>query len=332
MRCVSLLPSATEVIKEVAAYCASPDDLQLIGRSHECDFPPEVESLPALTASKIKWTDSSDVDRQVREELAAQGGSGSGLYTVDRELMARLQPDAIVTQSLCEVCSVNYSHVCNLAAGIDPPPIMVDLNPMCLEDVIADVRRVGTLVKQPEAAEAAAAALDRRIAAAVAAVPPREDSERPCVACLEWVSPIFVGGHWTPQLVHMAGGRHPLNPPKNGGGAGSSFTVTPQQLADSEPDWIIVALCGLDEPTTVAELEGSLAKEPVWKEMRAVKEGRVLIVNGNHMFNRPGPRLVDALEFLVGLLNNKPELIPAGFPWFYYKPSEAAATAEAQAQ
>lgn len=168
--------------------------------------------------------------------------------------------------------------------------------------------------------------------AAVHAAPTVPQDTRPSVAMLEWTAPIFMGGHWTPQLVEMAGGRHPLNPAKDGGGAANSTVASTQQLLDSQPDWVIVALCGLGLEVTRKELDNSLAKDPLWAELPAVQQGRVVLVDGNHMFNRPGPRLVDALEFLVGLLQGRPDIIPQGFPWEWWRgPPAAAAGAEATA-
>ncbi|KAL4421347.1 hypothetical protein ABPG75_010638 [Micractinium tetrahymenae] len=345
LRVVSLLPSATEIIQLVAAHCDTSNGVpfELVGRSHECDFPGGLEHLPSLTAAKTQWTDSADVDRQVREALS----SGTGLYSVDREQLQQLGPDIIVMQSLCSVCSVDFCYVQDIAAGIEPRPQVADLNPQSLQEVLADVRRVGGLLGQPAAGETAAAALQGRVDAALAAVPraaaatgaagrPEGGAEGssvsgrggsgsssgengstagPSVAFVEWVAPIFVGGHWTPQLIEMAGGRHLLNPCTPGGGAGKSFAATPEQVAESRPDWVVVAPCGLDLATARKEMEASLASQPWWQELPAVKAGRVVVVDGNQMFNRPGPRLVDALEFLVGLLHDKPEVIPAGFPY-----------------
>lgn len=157
LRVVSLLPSATEVVQLVADGCDGA--VILVGRSHECDFPPEVEAAGVLTASKIKWTDSADVDRQVREALSEKAVSSKALYTVDRQLLTELRPDVIVTQSLCEVCCVDYCQVEDIAAGLDPRPLVVDLNPRSLQDVLADVRRLGALMGQPAAGEAAGDAL-----------------------------------------------------------------------------------------------------------------------------------------------------------------------------
>ena len=164
-----------------------------------------------LTASKIKFTTSADVDRQVKEEL----GAGNGLYSVDTPLLRTLRPDVIVTQSLCKVCSVDYCKVEAIAEGMDPRPSLVDTNPTSLEEVLRDLRRVGTALGLADAAERAAARLQARIDAAVAeakALGQSEGGSPPKVGFCEWTDPIFVGGHWTPQLIEMAGAQHPLNP------------------------------------------------------------------------------------------------------------------------
>ncbi|KAI3423921.1 hypothetical protein D9Q98_009755 [Chlorella vulgaris] len=311
-RVVSLLPSATEIVCLVAAECdADGTTPALVAKSHECDWPPGLD-LPMLTAAKTTFTTSADVDQQVRSALA----SGNGLYTVDQEHLKQLQPDVIVTQSLCSVCSVDFCQVELVAAGIEPPPKLIDLNPANLQDVLADVERVGAELGQPAAGKAAADKLRARLQAALNRVPTAAPGRKPpSVAFIEWVEPIFVGGHWTPQLIHMAGGSHPLNPHKAGGGAGKSFVATAQQVAGSQPDWIVVSPCGLDLATTRKELDSTLATQAWWQELTAVKAGQVVCVDGNQHFNRPGPRLIDALEFLVGLLHDQPELIPADFPF-----------------
>jgi ABC-type Fe3+-hydroxamate transport system substrate-binding protein len=152
LRVVSLLPSATEIVCLVAAQCSADAAPQLVGRSHECDYPAGLAHLPVLTAAKTSFTDSADVDRQVREALS----SGSGLYTVDRALLQQLQPDVIVTQSLCSVCSVDLCQVQRIAEGIQPPPRIIDLNPQNLEEVLLDVERVGAELGQPAARRAPA--------------------------------------------------------------------------------------------------------------------------------------------------------------------------------
>lgn len=271
--------------------------------SHECDFPLEYKDLPTLTISNIVFTNSSDVDRQVREQLT----SGAGLYSVDQELLRTLRPDIIVTQSLCKVCSVDYCLVESIASGMVPPPAVLDTNPMCLADMLRDIRRIGAVMGLEAAAEAAVNRLQVRIDNAVTMASALKAPMRtPTVGFCEWTDPIFPGGHWTPQLIEMAGGRHPLNPCKDGAGAAPSAAVTHEQFILMDPDVIIIAPCGLDLKATKKELE-PLIGSPWWSNLRAVKERNVWLVDGNQMFNRPGPRLVDALEWLVTVLHECPE-------------------------
>lgn len=324
MRVVSLLPSATETL------CLIGGESLLVGRSHECDFPPGVSTRPALTAQRTHSPsdspiNASDIDRQVRAALSA----GESLYTLDSHRLAKLRPDVILTQDLCEVCSIDLASVQRVAAGLiaadGRPPAVVSLNPHSVEDVLEDILKVGDAVGLGDAAAREAGRLRERMYRAIEHVNPFTDG--PNVAFLEWTDPLFIGGHWTPQLIERAGGRHPLNPtvPVEGSGAGAgmqlaarkagkSIRIPTDVLASSRPDALIICPCGvgLEQTRTLAE---ALAREPWWASLPAVRNGRVALVDGNHYFNRPGPRLVDALEFLVGWINGIPSLIPETFGW-----------------
>jgi ABC-type Fe3+-hydroxamate transport system substrate-binding protein len=296
----------------------------LVGRSHECDYPPGVEALPALTASRLSPVaagapiDPADIDGQVRAQL----GTGS-LYTLDADRLARLGPELIVTQDLCSVCSVDLNAVRRVAERMDRPPAVLSLNPETVEGVLDDLWRVGEAMGL--SAEGVVVRLRERLAQAIDYVNPFADG--PNVAFLEWTDPLFIGGHWTPQLIERAGGRHPLNPtaPVPGSGAaigpqqasrraGKSVRVPAEVLAASKPDVVIIAPCGLSL-AQIRPLARDLAGQPWFRSLPAFKAGRVALVDGSQMFNRPGPRLVDAQEFLVGYLNDRPGLIPTGFPW-----------------
>lgn len=319
MRVVSLLPSATEHLCFLGAAGA------LAGRSHECDFPPEALAAPVLTAARIPAGASpGQTDAMVREELAA----GRSLYTLDEALLERLEPDLIITQDLCNVCSIDLAAVRRVAAGMKRPPEVLSLNPQTMEDVLEDLLNVGQAVGLASEAKKAVVGLRERMYRASDYVNPYLDG--PNVAFLEWTDPLFAGGHWTPQLIERAGGRHPLNPTtaKEGSGAavgpqqtarraGKSMRVAPEVLAASRPDRLIICPCGVALPG-VREMARDLAAAPWWADLPAVGRSGgagVALVDGNQMFNRPGPRLVDAFEWLVGWLNNRPELIPDGFPW-----------------
>ncbi len=324
-RVVSLLPSATEIL------CAIGGEDLLVGRSHECDFPLSVARAPALTAARTTFGSAAQVDRDVRQVLSAEGGGGRSLYTLDTELLRSLRPDVILTQHLCHVCSIDLATVREVAAALAPQPLVVSLNPTTVEGMLDDLLAVGRAVGREQAAEQAVVALRERMYRAAEFVTPFTDG--PVVAFLEWTDPLFIGGHWTPQLIERAGGRHPLNPTvpiENAGAAacptgstlraaGRSVTVPPEVLVASRPEVVIVCPCGLTLEQTRRET-ALLARRRWWSELPAVQRGRVVLVDGGQMFNRPGPRLVDAYEFLVGYLSGIPEVVPAEFPYERWPP------------
>ncbi len=298
MRVVSLLPAATEMIDALGAAGL------LVGRSHECDFPPQVRALPALTAPRIDSSDTSAaIDAAVRRHLA----SGDGLSVLDAERLASLRPDLILTQDLCEVCSIDLRTVERLAASIEPPPRILTFNPACLEDVFDDLLRLGEAIGRCAAAERAVVLLRERYFSARDHVNAFEPA--PTVVLLEWLDPLFVGGHWSPQLIEAAGGRHPLNAPGK-----PSRVISADELAACDPDHLIVAPCGASLEWSQRELR-PIMETNWWRRLRAAHEGRAAIVDGSRMFNRPGPRLVDAFRWLVGRLHGITDLIPSNFPW-----------------
>ncbi|KAL0026272.1 hypothetical protein WJX77_007604 [Trebouxia sp. C0004] len=279
-RVVSLLPSATDIIAVAGGV-----DL-LVGRSHECNWPSQVERLPVLTGAVNEFVDSKQMDDVVKASL----DRGEGLYYLEQELLKNLQPDVILTQDLCNK----------------------------LSDVLEDIHTVGKAVGREQQSRTAVSLLQQRVRDAQAAAQAALTGRQPVkVAFVEWLDPLFVGGHWTPEMITMAGGIHPLNMPIGGGGAGPSIRIPNQALIDADCDWIIVCPCGFTIKDTEKE-QHLLSSKPWWQNLRAVQNGKVVIVDGNQMFARPGPRLVDALEFLVGLLHDKPELIPEDFPWSWW--------------
>ncbi|CAG9466571.1 unnamed protein product [Pedinophyceae sp. YPF-701] len=325
-RVVSLLPSATEIVDAVGAT------EYLVGVSHECNYPAEVAKLPHLTSAENKFESS----QQMNDAVVAFIGDGKSLYALDTHLLQKLRPTHIVTQSLCAVCAVSVDLVRAACASMNPKPVILDLNPRGLDDVVEDMLRVGRELGLAEVAEFQAKAMLERVQRvvrvadeAVAAA----GGERPSVAFLEWTAPVYIGGHWTPQLIHMAGGSHPLNPPKGPGqAAGKSTAVEGSKVAGLDPDWIIVCPCGLNIPSALREMKDLEAQE-WWRGLSAVQEGRLVVVDGDQMFNRPGPRLVDALEWLVALLhggesNDALALCPGTFPWKQVLPRLSTALEE----
>jgi len=329
MRVVSLLPSATEIIARVGGLD------RLVGRSHECDRPEGVGRLPALTAQKTAFDGarpdaSAAVDAQVRAAMEdSSGGGAASLYTLDREGLLALEPDVIVTQDLCDVCSIDLDSVRGVAAelsGGGKDVRVVTLAPETFERVLDDHLTVGRAIGLEAEAGRAMVELRGRWLAAESYVNPYTD--RPVVGFLEWTDPLFIAGHWTVQMIERAGGQHPLNEtvprPDTGAAAGlqagarvagKSIAVPGEIFAASTPEFLVVCPCGLTLDEAVVEAERLRERAGWWGELPAVKNGRVAVVDGSAMFNRPGPRLVDAFEWLVGWLNDRPELIPEGFPW-----------------
>eukprot|EP00754_Rhynchopus_humris_P038361 Rhum_TRINITY_DN20992_c0_g1::Rhum_TRINITY_DN20992_c0_g1_i1::g.172822::m.172822/K02016/ABC.FEV.S; iron complex transport system substrate-binding protein len=337
-RVVSVLPSATEVLCIIGA-----DDL-LVGRSHEDNFPEYITDRPILTASKanLEGMTALEIDTQVSEMLH----SGSSLYVLNEELLASLNPEVILTQDICAVCAVDLDTVRRVSQRIFPTPRVVSLNPQSLRDVLDDIELVGAAVGMYDAGVAAKKRMEDRIATAMAAV----DRTRPRkkVAFIEWSNPIYVGGHWTPQIIKMAGGEHTLNEcaydgnaegSHDGslygatGGAGKSFPIPPEQVVASDPDVVIICPCGFKMPESQKEADNLYNNMEWYRSLRAVKNGDIYVVDGDAMFNRPGPRLVDCLEWLVSLLQNRPDLCPKDFPvQRYVKPQDDGSTADERMQ
>jgi len=325
-RVVSLLPSATEML------CAIPGGRAvLVGRSHECDWPTGggpgggVTDLPVLTRQRVRGGTPAEIDQQVREIMA----HGESLYELDEACLAGLRPDVILTQDLCAVCSIDLGSVRRVAERIGAR--VVSLNAETFEGVLDDMVRVGEAVALIREAERAVVGLRERVYAAGEFATPFVTG--PSVAFLEWTDPLFVGGHWTPQLIERAGGVHPLNPtePVAGAGAGEgpigatqrragkSVRVPQEVVAASRPERVIVCPCGVGLEGAIEAARGLMREVWFARLPAASVPGGVAAVDGSAMFNRPGPRLVEAFEWLVGWLNDRPELIPQGFPWAVVK-------------
>lgn len=286
MRVVSLLPAATEIVAALGRTDA------LVAVSHECDHPPEVARLPRATRCAIHGNTlpSDAIDRWVGETLATTGT----LYTMDKPLLRQLRPDVILTQRLCDVCAVAWDGVTAFAASLPGPPQVVNLEPTTLADVLADVRRVGAALGASVEAARVIAELEARIAAVRART---ADARRRRCVVLEWLAPPFRSGHWTPELVAIAGGEEPL------GRAGEDAArVSWNDVVASAPDVLVLACCGFDVARTLRDV-GVLRAAPGWNELRAVRDGEIHVVDGSAYFSRPGPRLVDSLEMLAAILH-----------------------------
>ena len=282
-RIVSLIASATEIV------CALGFEEELVGRSHECDYPPLVRALPVCTSPKFNVEGTSyEIDQRVKAILQ----DALSVYRVDAALLDELQPTHIITQSQCEVCAVSLKDVeqavCELTRS---NPAIVSLEPNALIDVWADIKRVGKALESSDRAEE----LVSRLQQGMSAIAQKAGSLaiRPTVACVEWIDPLMAGGNWMPELIEMAGGINLF------GEAGKhSPWMTWDELASSDPDVIIVTPCGFDINRTLEEAS-LLASRQGWPNLKAVRNGRVIVADGNQYFNRPGPRLLESLEILA---------------------------------
>jgi len=285
-RIVTVLASATELV------CRLGYQQNLVGRSHECDYPPAIESLPAVSRPKFKHGRTSlEIDKNVKAVLEA----GLGVYMVDAEMLEHLQPTHIITQDHCQVCAVSFQDLENAACEvISSHPKIVSLHPRSLDEVWQGFRQVSEALGTPERGEQLLGEIRSRMdeIARTAA-----DLSRPSVAHIEWLSPLMSGGNWMPELIEMAGGKSLF-----GEAGGRSPKLTWEQILESDPDVLFVCPCGFSIARTLEEIE-VLTGKPGWQEMTAVKSNRVYVANGNHYFNRPGPRLAESLEILAEILH-----------------------------
>lgn len=290
MRIVSLLPSATEIV------CSLGLQDQLVGVTHECDFPSGVEQLPKVTESKIPpEATSSEIDLLVREQVRSK----ASLYTLDLPTLDALAPDLIVTQALCDVCAVDEQEV-NAAARSLPGTQILNLEPTNLDELFHAIAEVGRATSRVDKADEFIAALKQRLAVV------EERSSRlhakPSVLLLEWIDPPFSAGHWNPQLVDIAGGQNAL------GEAGErSQTICWEDVLHIDPEVLFIACCGYSVERTMVDLP-ILRANPNWSDLRAVQAGRVWVADGSAYFNRPGPRLVDSVEIIAHAIH--PEVHP----------------------
>ena len=285
MRIASLVPSATELL-----FALGLDD-SVVAVTHECDYPAQATALPHLTRSVIPdGLSAAEIDRAVRERTER----GQAIYELDSERLSGLDVDLIVTQAVCEVCAVSFEDVRAVAEELPTQPKVVSLDPATLGEVLADIPRLAEAAGVPEAGAALAQHAGERIDAvrdAVAGAP------RPRVAALEWLDPVYVGGHWVPQMIELAGGEDLLGLPGE-----KSQVVDWEEVAGSRPEIVLSMPCGL-----YAE---QAAKEAMDRRERLARLGaRVVAVDAAAYFSRPGPRLVDGIELLGHLFH--PERVPA---------------------
>jgi iron complex transport system substrate-binding protein len=259
--------------------------------THECDYPPGAEQLPHLTRSVIpEGLEAPEIDAAVRERT----GQGEALYELDAEKLEQLDVDLIVTQAVCDVCAVSYDEVLAVADRLSTQPQVISLDPSTLGEVLADVPRLASAVGVDEAGERLAGEAAERIEAVERAV---DGAPRPRVAALEWLDPLYIGGHWVPQMIELAGGEDLLGQPGE-----KSRTVEWGELEATAPDVIVSMPCGFYAEQAAAETMRQ-------RERLLPLGARVIAVDAAAYFSRPGPRLVEGVELLGHLLH--PELVPA---------------------
>jgi iron complex transport system substrate-binding protein len=295
-RIVSLLPSATDIVGTLGL------EGWLVGVSHECDWPPSVRGLPRLTRSKVETSlPPGQIEALVNQSIHAH----HSLYDLDVEQLRALRPDVILTQELCDVCAVSYDQVLGAARvlqGDGAEPTILSLEPTDLDSVIDTVEIVADALGETSRGVEVAGRLRERVATLRArgeAIEPK-----PSVLVLEWTDPPWIGGHWVPDMVAVAGGR---NVPQQAMRRGqTSIRVTWREIEANEPDLIVVAPCGYNREGT-ARLVAELDAQPEWRALRAVRAERVYPMDANQFWSRPGPRLLEGIEELQ-------EILAAGYP------------------
>jgi iron complex transport system substrate-binding protein len=291
VRIVSLLPSATEIV------CALGLRPSLVGRTHECDYPPDVASVPVMTGDVGSRPD--EASREIHERVAASVHGGSSIYRLDEAALDAARPDLILTQELCAVCAVSYREVADAVRAIRADVTVVSLEPTSLEGIFNTVSTVGAMAEAEDEAVGLLEQLRERLGRIeervlqrrLAGIAPRR------VACLEWLDPPFASGHWVPEQVRRAGGWDVL-----GSHGQPAVQTTWDAVRDVDPEQLVLMPCGYDAPATAREW--SRADRPGWfGELRAATDGELYAVDGSSYFSRPGPRIVDGIALLAQLFD-----------------------------
>ena len=294
LRIVSLLPSATEIV------CALGLDENLVGVTHECDFPKGVENKPHLTASKIshETMTSKEIDHAVRTNLDGHGS----IYDLDTQLLEELKPDLIITQELCDVCAVSYKTVLKAAKMYVADAQVVSLEPNTIADIFENIKLIGELCGVSERAEKVVNDLQNRLELVRTACGSGRVN-RPNVFMLEWLEPPFSPGHWVPEQVEIAGGIALL-----GKSGAKSVTTTYEEIYESNPDVMVMIQCGYYTEDILRQLENTTFPAN-WREIPAIKNGEVWALDASSYFSRPAPRVVDGAEILAKIFH--PEIFGA---------------------
>lgn len=295
MRIVSLVPSATELVAALGLRDA------LVGVTHSCDYPPGLEARCVTSTCIPPDASSGEIDRMVKEYVR----NGRPLYELDTRLLEVLDPDLVLTQSVCDVCAVGEEQATAGLEGLSIQPRVVALHPHCLRDVLDDILRVGEAARVPEQAGVLVAGFRRRIARVQARVRGQEPVR---VVVLEWLDPLFSAGHWTPEIVALAGGQEALAWPGE-----RSRELRWEEVGAADPEVLVLACCGMGVSRTLEDVRRLECLPGFW-ELTAVRQGRVFVADGGSHFSRPGPRLVESLELLAETLHPSNEPGARGLP------------------
>lgn len=284
-RIVTLLPAASEMV------CALGLREFLTGVSHECDYPDSLRILPKVTKSLMPEGLSSE---QVDQVVASWSKDQRALYALDSDLLVELAPDVIVTQSLCQVCAVSDRDVEGVIDRLSKNAKVVRLSPVAIEDIFLGLRQIAEAVGDVSLADPVVAELRRRVA--MVQMDASKDACSPRVVHLEWVSPLYSSGHWSPEIISLAGGNECIGQPGK-----PSQRIDWQDILSADPDVLLVSCCGYDLARNAKEME--LLKEfPGYWDLKCVQSGRIYPVDGNSYFSRPGPRLIDTLELVRNII------------------------------
>ncbi|MEX8547442.1 MAG: cobalamin-binding protein [Mucilaginibacter sp.] len=288
-RIISLLAAGTEIICELGL------EAQLVGRSHECDFPESILHVPVCSSAMLDPNANSlEIDKQVKGSLT----DALSFYQLDRELIKQLKPDVIITQTQCEVCAVSFSDVEKALENLlDHPVQIISLEPNNLDAVFTDIKTVSQVLGVPDRG----ADLTERMQERMELIRHKLKfiTQKPTVACIEWIEPLMMAGNWTPEMVEIAGGQAILAQSGK-----HSPAIDWMDLVEADPEIIIVMPCGFNIERTLKEMD-TLLQQPYFKDLQAVKNNRLFIADGNQYFNRSGPRIADSVEILAEIINPK---------------------------
>jgi iron complex transport system substrate-binding protein len=299
MRICTLLPSATEICFDLGLG----DSVR--GVTHECDFPHEARDKRVVVTSRLPNTaDSAEIDRLVTEYTER----GESIYRVDAEALREIDPDLIITQDLCHVCAASPDDLAAALSVLPRMPEVLSLNPHSISDVWDDIRAIGQATGLAEAAEELVEVLEEKVAAVQRVVQPLvQSAPRPRVTCLEWLTPFYVGGHWVPEMIALAGGQDPL------GYIGEpSVRIEWEKIFVAQPEVILITPCGYDI-NRAAEEFAQMSLPEGWNDLPAVRQGRVFVSDSNSYFSRPGPRLAEGVAIIARAIHPNVDIpIPEG--------------------